>query len=182
MPSLNDGAKVAGMASASTRQAVEQRLRELSAKAGEALQSRGDRLAAAESCTGGWIAKVVTDIPGSSAWFDRGFVTYSNEAKQDMLGVRQATLQAHGAVSEAVVREMAEGALANSRATVTVSVSGVAGPGGGTEAKPVGRVWMAWAREGGETQARCFDFEGDRDAVRCQAVMAGLEGVREMLR
>lgn len=153
----------------------------LAAQVGAALSARGWVLATAESCTGGWVAESVTAISGSSAWFDRGFVTYSNEAKQDMLGVRAATLAAHGAVSEAVVREMAEGALVRSRADVALAISGVAGPTGGTAEKPVGMVWIAWGRRGGATQARVFHFSGDREAVRRQSVTAALEGVLSLV-
>ena len=114
------------------------------------LVERGVMLVAAESCTGGWLAKACTDLPGSSAWFERGFVTYTNEAKQEMLGVTAETLQAHGAVSEPTVAEMAAGALAHSRAQISVSISGIAGPGGGSEEKPVGTVCFGWALEGSE--------------------------------
>jgi nicotinamide-nucleotide amidase len=138
-------------------------------------------LATAESCTGGWIAKTLTDVAGSSAWFERGFVTYHNRAKVEMLGVSTDTLARYGAVSEAVVREMAQGALAHSGAELAVSVSGVAGPGGGTAAKPVGTVWLAWARAGAATRATDFVFEGDREAVRRQAVEAALVGLLEGL-
>ncbi len=151
-------------------------LNRLAAQLGERLLEKGWSFACAESCTGGWVAKVATDISGSSAWFDRGFVTYSNAAKQDMLGVDPWTLAEHGAVSEAVVREMAEGALARSEAALTVAISGVAGPGGGSAEKPVGTVWLAWSGLG-ETEARCEHFPGDRDAVRAQAVMAALSGL-----
>lgn len=144
---------------------------------GEALRARGWRLAAAESCTGGWVAKLITDVAGSSEWFDRGFVTYSNAAKQDMLGVRAETLAAHGAVSEATVREMAAGALARSRAQISVAISGIAGPGGGSPEKPVGLVWFAWALAGGGVYAEHARFGGDRDAVRRQAAAAALKGV-----
>ncbi len=153
---------------------------------GRALEARRWRLVTAESCTGGWIAKTVTDVPGSSGWFDRGFVTYANEAKVEMLGVRPGTLAAHGAVSEATVREMAARALARSRAQVAVAVSGIAGPSGGSPEKPVGTVWLAWAlREGavagGVVRARRRLFEGDREAVRRQAVLEALRGVLELL-
>lgn len=148
----------------------------------------GERLVAlalmtvtAESCTGGWVAKVLTDVPGSSAWVDRGFVTYSNAAKEEMLGVEPRTLSRDGAVSEAVVREMALGALARSRAQVAVAISGIAGPGGGTAAKPVGTVWLAWGLAGGRVDACCHHFPGDREAVRAQAVRAALLGVLERL-
>ncbi|ENO85004.1 CinA family protein [Thauera linaloolentis] len=151
----------------------------LSATAGAALAARGWMLATAESCTGGWIAEAVTATSGSSAWFDRGFVTYSNAAKTDMLGVATATLAAHGAVSEATVAEMAEGALARSAADIAVAVSGIAGPGGGTPAKPVGTVCLAWARRGDPVHACTLRFSGDRTAVRRQTVIHAL---RELIR
>lgn len=149
-------------------------LEALSVAVGQALLARGETLATAESCTGGWIAAVLTATSGSSAWFDRGWVTYSNAAKQDMLGVRPDTLAAHGAVSQAVVCEMAEGALARSLATHAIAVSGVAGPTGGTPQKPVGTVWIAWARRGQATRTvRCL-FSGDREAVRRATVVRAL--------
>lgn len=148
---------------------------------GSALAQAGLRLVAAESCTGGWIAKLITDVAGSSDWFERGFVTYSNEAKMELLGVAASLIHAHGAVSESTVLAMAEGALRHSQGDLSVAVSGVAGPGGGTPAKPVGTVWLAWARRGGESRARRFQFDGDRDAVRRQAVAAALAGVLECL-
>jgi len=144
---------------------------------GRALLSRGWMLASAESCTGGWISAMVTAVPGSSAWFDRGFVTYANEAKRELLGVRAETLSRHGAVSEAVVREMAAGALARSRAQAALAVSGVAGPGGGAPDKPVGTVWLAWALDSGGVTAGKYAFDGDREAVRRQAVQAALTGL-----
>jgi len=134
-------------------------------------------MAAAESCTGGWIAKCITDVAGSSEWFDRGFVTYSNQAKMEMLGVQSVTLDRHGAVSEETVREMTAGALTNSRAQVAVAVSGIAGPGGGTPDKPVGTVWLAWQLEEQPCQTRRWMFEGDREAIRLQAVLRALEGL-----
>jgi len=153
----------------------------LAGRLGERLLAAGRMAATAESCTGGWIAKILTDVPGSSAWFDRGFVTYTNEAKQDLLGVRADTLAAHGAVSEATVREMVAGALARSRAGVAVAVSGVAGPTGGTAEKPVGTVWLAWGtREGGLRTERCR-FDGDREAVRRQAVARAIQGLDQLL-
>jgi nicotinamide-nucleotide amidase len=156
---------------------LEQPARELAAR----LLDRKLKLAAAESCTGGWIAKVVTDIAGSSDWFERGFVTYSNAAKQEMLGVRAETLAAHGAVSEPVVREMVAGALAHSHADLALSVSGIAGPGGGAPEKPVGSVWFAWQRRGAEAVAVCHHFAGDREAVRRQAVLVALRGILALL-
>lgn len=154
---------------------------ELARRVGVALESRGLRLSAAESCTGGWVGKVITDIPGSSAWFERGFVTYSNAAKEELLGVRPATLSAHGAVSEAVVREMVQGALAASQAGVALAVSGIAGPGGGTADKPTGTVWLAWQYSGQDPVTRQMRFEGDRNAVRTGAVQAALQGLLDVL-
>jgi len=147
----------------------------------ERLQARSEWLTCAESCTGGWVAKVCTDLPGSSGWFERGFVTYSNAAKQDLLGVSADTLATHGAVSEATVREMAAGALAHSAAHWSLAVSGIAGPGGGSADKPVGTVWMAWAGPDGWQHAHCHHFDGDREAVRRQAVEAVLQGLLERL-
>lgn len=127
------------------------------------------------------MAKVVTDIPGSSAWFDRGFVTYSNAAKQGMLGVRAATLETLGAVSEGTAMEMAAGAIAHSRAQVAVAVSGIAGPGGGSPEKPVGTVCFAWSLPDGAPQARRLQFAGNREEVRHQAVRVALELLLEHL-
>lgn len=157
-------------------------LMQLAAEVGRRLKSAGLLLAAAESCTGGWIAKALTDVAGSSTWFERGFITYSNEAKAAMLGVMQSTLAAHGAVSEAVVREMAAGAASWSRAQVTVAVSGIAGPDGGTPEKPVGLIWIAWRWADGKLSAREFRFPGDRESVRRAAVLAALEGLRDGLK
>ena len=125
-------------------------LHELAAQVGEALKAQGLMLATAESCTGGWVAQAVTAVPGSSHWFERGFVTYTYISKREMLGVSQETLGAHGAVSEQAVREMVVGALANSHAQVAVALSGTAGPGGGTPQKPVGTVCFAWSVKNGE--------------------------------
>ncbi|HSS65942.1 MAG TPA: nicotinamide-nucleotide amidohydrolase family protein [Gammaproteobacteria bacterium] len=151
-------------------------LDDLATRVGNALEASGDVLATAESCTGGGIAETVTRRAGSSAWFDRAYITYSNDAKREMLGVSAETLKAHGAVSEVVAREMAEGALRGA-ATVAVAVSGVAGPGGGTDSKPVGMVCLAWAKAGGEVSAVTRRYRGDRAAVRRQAVIDALEGV-----
>jgi nicotinamide-nucleotide amidase len=156
-------------------------LYELAGRVGDTLKARNLVLATAESCTGGWIAQVVTMVPGSSKWFDRGFVTYTNEAKQEMLGVDAATLKRHGAVSEQTVLQMADGALAHSRAQVTAAVSGIAGPTGGSGAKPVGTVCLAWGRSGDPAVATTRHFSGDRDAVRRQTVIAALEGLLERL-
>ena len=135
------------------------------------------QIATAESCTGGLIAAACTDLAGSSAWFERGFVTYSNEAKVELLGVDAALIAAHGAVSEAVARAMAEGALAHARAHLAVAVTGIAGPSGGSADKPVGTVWLAWALRGGVTQAERRVFPGDRAAVRAQTCALALAGL-----
>ena len=144
-------------------------LMQLSEQVGQALKARGATVTTAESCTGGWVAKVITDIAGSSAWFERGFVTYSNEAKAQMIGVREET------VSEPVVVEMAIGALKAARADYAVSISGIAGPDGGSEEKPVGTVWFAFATARGEGITRRECFSGDRDAVRRQATAYALQ-------
>jgi nicotinamide-nucleotide amidase len=153
------------------------RLYALAERVGKALKSRDLMLVTAESCTGGWIAQAVTMVPGSSEWFERGYVTYTYISKREMLGVKDATLDAHGAVAEEVVREMAEGALERSHAQVSVAVSGIAGPGGGTPGKPVGTVCFAWAAKDGATRAQTVRFRGDRDAVRRLSVERALEGV-----
>jgi nicotinamide-nucleotide amidase len=141
---------------------------------------RGILVATAESCTGGGVAEAITRIAGSSAWFERGFVTYADRAKAEMLGVARATLLEHGAVSEAVAGEMASGALARSAAHVSVAVTGIAGPGGGTGAKPVGLVWFAWTHRGGSVQCRRFVCAGDREAVRRQSVAVALQGLIDL--
>jgi nicotinamide-nucleotide amidase len=146
-----------------------------------ALTQRREMLVAAESCTGGWIAKALTDLPGSSAWFECGVVAYSYEAKEALLGVNPHTLEEHGAVSQETVIEMVSGALARFGATVAVAVTGIAGPSGGTPEKPVGTVWIAWKRRGGYAHAEVFQFDGDREAVRRQTVARALEGVRKIL-
>ncbi|MDO9004987.1 MAG: CinA family protein [Aquabacterium sp.] len=152
----------------------------LAQQVGDALKGHGMTLVTAESCTGGGIAQAITMISGSSAWFDRGFVTYSNTAKEEMLGVAPHTLEEHGAVSEQTVREMADGALQYSRAQVALSVSGVAGPTGGTPEKPVGMVWFAWASND-NVQAVCHQLSGDRDAIRAKSVQIALQGVLNLL-
>ncbi len=157
---------------------------ELLALAGEVateVQQRKLTLVTAESCTGGWIAKTLTDLPGSSAWFDAGVVTYSYEAKEALLGVNPRTLELSGAVSEETVLEMVSGALARFGAGVAVAVTGIAGPSGGTPDKPVGTVWIGWKRRGGYAHAQLFHFSGDREAVRRQTVAAALIGVRKTL-
>ena len=148
---------------------------------GERFRAHRLSLVTAESCTGGWIAKTVTDIAGSSDWFDCGMVAYSYEAKQAMLGVRPETLEVHGAVSRETVVEMVSGALVNSGATLAVAVTGIAGPGGGSDDKPVGTVWIAWKRRGGYAKAQIFHFDGDRDAVRRQTVASALRGLEALV-
>jgi nicotinamide-nucleotide amidase len=148
---------------------------------GAALKSHRLMLATAESCTGGWISEAVTMVSGSSEWFERGFVTYTYISKREMLGVKEATLERHGAISEEVVREMAEGALARSHAQVSVAVSGVAGPTGGTPAKPVGMVCFAWALKGGVARSETARFKGNREAVRRRSVEHALTGVLALL-
>ncbi len=145
----------------------------------DTLRAKGWRMACAESCTGGLVAAACTSLAGSSDWFDRGFVTYSNEAKAEMLGVDMALITRHGAVSEPVVRAMALGALARSAAQLTVAISGVAGPGGGSAAKPVGTVWLAWAR-GERVQTRLVHLPGDRTAVRVASAVIALRDLHAM--
>lgn len=152
---------------------------DLAQHVGELLQARHLTLATAESCTGGQIAEVITTVPGSSNWFERGFVTYSNIAKREMLGVKAETLELYGAVSEQIAREMAEGALKRSHADLSIAVTGIAGPDGGTTDKPVGTVWFGWARKGFETLVQLRNFSGDRLAVRDQTVEFAL---REMIK
>lgn len=154
---------------------------ELAQRVGDALKARGLMVATAESCTGGWVAEAITAVAGSSAWFERGFVTYTYISKREMLGVSSDTLGAHGAVSEPCVREMVAGALARSHAQVAVAISGTAGPSGGTADKPVGTVCFAWGLAAGGTRAETRRFEGDREAVRRQAVNHALEGVLKLL-
>lgn len=156
-------------------------MRALAESLGRALKGRQALLVTAESCTGGWAAQAVTAVPGSSAWFERGFVTYSNESKTELLGVPRETLERHGAVSEEIARQMALGALARSRGTLAVAITGVAGPGGGSAAKPVGTVCFAWAQAGGRVRSETRRFSGDREAVRRQSVEHALAGVLEDL-
>ncbi|MDO9052866.1 MAG: nicotinamide-nucleotide amidohydrolase family protein [Gallionella sp.] len=153
----------------------------LAAQAGGLLKSHGLMLATAESCTGGGVAHAITEIAGSSTWFERGFVTYSNLSKQEMLGVLDATLDRYGAVSEAVVREMVEGVLHHSHAQLALAVSGIAGPGGGTQEKPVGTVWFAWGMRHGAIHAQRHQLAGNRAEVRSQAVRIALQGIIDLL-
>lgn len=146
---------------------------QLASELGERLKARGWRLATAESCTGGWLAKCITDVAGSSDWFDRGFVCYSNDAKRDMLDVEPCTLDQHGAVSEPVASELALGAQREARVEVAVAVTGIAGPGGGSTEKPVGTVWFGFAWPDG-VETECRRFEGDRESVRRATVAHAL--------
>ena len=157
-------------------------LQNLAAEVGAQLAKRKWMLATAESCTGGWVAATMTAIAGSSAWFERGFVTYSNEAKHDMLGVPTALIERHGAVSEEVAQAMAAGALRHSRAQIALSITGVAGPSGGTAEKPVGLVCFGWA-SGNLTQVvETKRFSGDRETVRRASVIHALQGVLAQLK
>lgn len=154
---------------------TENEILQLSARAGERLKARRAKVTCAESCTGGWLAKAITDVAGSSAWFDCGFVTYSNQAKQEMVGVKAETLARYGAVSAEVVTEMAAGALNRAGANVAVAISGIAGPDGGTEDKPVGTVWFGFADSRGVAFTRRMRLDGDRHGVRLQSVHFALK-------
>ncbi|PWK92767.1 CinA family protein [Fulvimonas soli] len=156
-------------------------LRDLAEQVAAEVRQQKLMLVTAESCTGGWIAKTLTDLPGSSAWFEAGVVAYSYEAKEALLGVNPRTLERLGAVSEETALEMVSGALARFGAGVAVAVTGIAGPSGGTPDKPVGTVWIGWKRRGGYAHAQLFHFPGDREAVRRQTVAAALVGVRKAL-
>jgi len=156
-------------------------LYKLAEEVGSELRRRKLMLATAESCTGGWIAEAVTMVAGSSDWFERGFVTYTYISKREMLGVGESTLEKHGAVSEQVVREMAQGTLAHSHAQVAVAVTGVAGPSGGTPEKPVGMVCFAWCMKDGKPLSETKRYSGDREAVRRQSVEHALKGVLGLL-
>lgn len=156
-------------------------LTERAKQLGELLRERGWAVTTAESCTGGWVAKVLTDVAGSSQWFARGYVTYSNEAKFEMLGVPAADLETHGAVSEEVVAAMVTGASLAANCECAVAISGIAGPGGALPGKPVGTVWFAWLSAGRiQTQTDCF--AGDREAVRRRSVAVALDGLIEAAR
>lgn len=156
-------------------------LHDLASRVGEQLQAQRLMLVTAESCTGGWIAKMVTDVPGCSAWFDCGVAAYSYEAKQALLGVRPETLLDHGAVSRETCVEMVSGALIASGGSFAVAVTGIAGPTGGAPDKPVGTVWIGWKQRGGYPHAELFHFAGDREAVRRQTVAHALSGILKTL-
>ena len=155
----------------------EETLQNLAKEVASRLIDQSLTMATAESCTGGWVSKIVTDIDGSSQWFECALVTYSNRTKQDLLGVSENTLHTQGAVSQATVKEMVLGLMDRCNANIGVSISGIAGPGGGTEDKPVGTVWMAWAKQGLLIESIKFQFEGDRGEVRKLAVYEALSGV-----
>ena len=160
--------------------ATDKVVHQLAIRVGNKLRDERLSLATADSCTGGMVATAITDISGSSAWFERGFVTYSNLAKTEMIGVPADLIERHGAVSEPVAKAMAEGALRNSRAQVSLSITGVAGPGGGSEAKPVGMVSFAWSNRL-HTAVETHVFKGDREQVRTQAATHALRGLLELL-
>jgi nicotinamide-nucleotide amidase len=161
---------------------MDDELEALSKRLGQVLSEHGLTLTTAESCTGGWVAELVTDTAGSSGWFDRGFITYSNQAKTDMLGVRTDTLANFGAVSEQVAQEMALGAIANSSADWAISITGIAGPGGGSSGKPVGTVCFAWCRRGASSTSETCLFPGERREVRRQAVVHALDDLLHQLK
>jgi nicotinamide-nucleotide amidase len=160
---------------------TEESNRVLAQQLGECLTARGIKLATAESCSGGWIAKTITDLPGSSTWFEGAIVCYSNESKHDLLGVSAASIQEFGAVSGETVLAMTDGVFERMAADVVVSVSGIAGPDGGSEDKPVGTVWLSWGKRDKSSYANEFHFDGDREAVRLQAVDAALNAVMDIM-
>lgn len=156
-------------------------LQQLARELGEKLLARGWKLATAESCTGGWVGQLVTAVPGSSHWYERGFITYANAAKIEMLGVPEATLATHGAVSEETAAAMAAGALKHSHAQATLAISGIAGPGGGTPQKPVGLVCYGWALADGTLISSTCRLDGDREEIRSRATAAALRGMIELV-
>ncbi|MDN5871825.1 MAG: CinA family protein [Nitrococcus sp.] len=162
--------------------AADDSLASLAREVGERLHCLGLRLATTESCTGGWVAKVITDVPGSSQWFERGVIVYSNAAKMELLGVPKSTLETYGAVSQEVAAEMARGIITRALAEVSLAVTGIAGPDGGTSAKPVGLVWLAWCRIGTAPVTCERHFQGGREDIRRQAVAAALQGLIRLLR
>jgi nicotinamide-nucleotide amidase len=156
-------------------------LHQLASELGETLSARGWMLATAESCTGGWVGQLLTSLPGSSHWYERGFITYANAAKIEMLGVPPAVLDSHGAVSEETASAMAAGALAHSHAQATLAISGIAGPGGGTPQKPVGLVCYGWALADGTLMSSTCRLDGDREEIRSRAVAGALRGLIELI-
>jgi nicotinamide-nucleotide amidase len=156
---------------------MESKLFELAQCLGQRLKTKGFKIATAESCTGGWIAQAITEVSGSSAWFDRGFVTYSNNAKVQMLGVNAQALEQYGAVSTEVAKQMVAGALANSEADWAIAVTGIAGPNGGSKTKPVGTVYVAWQGKKGDVKVERLQLSGDRHQIREQTVISAIERV-----
>lgn len=156
-------------------------LKDLAGQVGVALAGQGLRLASAESCTGGWLGQIITSIAGSSAWYERGFITYTDISKREMLGVSGNTLEQNGAISREIAYEMAEGAITHSHAQVAVSVTGIAGPDGGTAEKPVGMVCFAWLMKDGLARTEMRYFSGSRESIRRQAVAVALQGVMDLL-
>ena len=165
----------------SEQEVSEQELRDLAEQLGQCLTAKGLKLASAESCTGGWLAKIITDIPGSSSWFTGSVVSYSNEAKHSLLGVNEITLNEFGAVSGEVVLEMSDGIFSHTDADVAVSVSGIAGPDGGSDDKPVGLVWLSWGKRDKSVFATPFNFNGDREDVRKQSIKQALNCLLDLL-
>jgi len=160
---------------------TEQELKDLAGELGACMKDKGLKLATAESCTGGWIAKIITDIPGSSEWFTGSVVCYSNESKVSLLGVQESTLTDFGAVSGDTVMEMVDGLFDHTNADVAVGISGVAGPDGGTDDKPVGLVWLGWGKRGKSVYAKPFNFAGDREEVRKQSIAQSLNNLLDLL-
>lgn len=159
----------------------DEELHQLARELGDKLCERGWKLATAESCTGGWVGQLVTALPGSSHWYERGFITYANAAKIEMLGVPERTLTSHGAVSEETATAMAAGALKHSHAQATLAITGIAGPGGGTPQKPVGLVCYGWALADGTLMSSTCRLDGDREEIRSRAVAAALRGLIELV-
>jgi len=159
----------------------EQELSDLAEQLGECMKAKGLKLASAESCTGGWLAKIITDIPGSSAWFAGSVVCYSNASKHSLLGVDEGILNEFGAVSGETVLALSDGLFARTDADVAISVSGIAGPGGGTEDKPVGLVWLSWGKRDKSVFANPFHFDGSREDVRKQSIKQALNNLLDLL-
>ncbi|HNP25117.1 MAG TPA: nicotinamide-nucleotide amidohydrolase family protein [Nitrosomonas sp.] len=159
----------------------EQTILYLAAKVGERLRQQGLLMVSAESCTGGWLGQIITAVAGSSVWYERGFITYSNLSKHEMLGVSMTALNKYGAVSEVIAQEMAFGAQKNSPAHISVAITGIAGPAGGNKIKPIGTVCFAWAIKGGLSKSETCHFDGDRESVRRQSVAKALQGLLNLL-
>lgn len=159
----------------------DQMLQHLARQVGIALTQHELMLTSAESCTGGWLGQTITSVAGSSAWYERGFITYATISKHEMLGVSTATLEQYGVVSEQTAREMAEGSIARSHAQVAIAITGIAGPEGGTPEKPIGMVCFAWALKDGLARSETRHFSGDREAVRRQSVAVALQGIIDLL-